>query len=132
MKKLIILAIGLCYSLSLMAQSNSIVQHDSVFSSHIVDVLPSFTSENFNSGFEYIFSKLVYPEEMCLTGEVGASFVITKNGEVKDIKVVKHLIEECDSQVIEILRTMPKWIPGKKDGKNVNTKMYLTFKFTVR
>ena len=56
------------------------------------------------------------------------SFVVTKEGEIEDITILKSINKGFDSRLIEILKKMPEWIPGKIEGKNVNVKITLPLK----
>lgn len=44
------------------------------------------------------------------------SFVISKDGSVKDVNVVRGLNADCDQEAIRLVRSMPKWIPGRSEG----------------
>ncbi len=84
--------------------------------------------------FEYIFKNINYPKEakeQGLEGMVVSQFVINADGQVKDIKIIKELGGGCDEEVIRIIGAMPKWIPGKKEGKNVNVQFKLPIKFKL-
>lgn len=58
------------------------------------------------------------------------SFTIDKVGNIKDLKVLKG----CDSyflkKIIKLLINSPRWKPGKKNGKNVNT--HFIFEYPLR
>ena len=125
MKKLIILSIALFGSIGLLAQTNSIIKCDSVLSHQDVDVLPKFKSDNFKYPVDYVLSQINFPEGAHIEGTVEVTFIITKEGKITDIKILKGLFPEMDNKVIVALNTMRDWIPGKKNGKNVNTLMYL-------
>ncbi len=66
-----------------------------------------------------------------LEGKTTLRFVVTKEGEIKDIKVLRKLpgCSECDQEAIRVIQSMPKWIPGKNGGKPVNSYFDLPIAF---
>ena len=52
-------------------------------------------------------------------GRVIARFVVTKEGNLKDITILKSLNPDSDAEVIRVLKSMPKWIPGVHKGEIV-------------
>ena len=71
---------------------------------------------------KYIFDKLRYPtisQENGVQGKVYIRFVVSKTGEVKDAQVMRSLDPYCDKEALRVIRTLPRWIPGKQNGVNV-------------
>lgn len=98
-----------------------------------VDEMPQFFGGS-EKLYDYIFVNLNYPESARkekIIGEVFTQFVIDIEGKVKDVKVIKGIHPDLDKEAIRIIQKMPKWIPGKKDGKNVNTMVSLPIKFSL-
>jgi len=62
----------------------------------------------------------------CCTSVV--SFIIKKEGNIENIKIVRSISKEFDLRLIEILKSLPKWIPGKHKGKKVNVKIIFPIK----
>jgi TonB family protein len=81
---------------------------------------------SFNGGetalSRYIKKNIVYPDAAKKAGTKGnviLRFVVEKDGSLSQIKVAKSLSKECDAEAIRLVKAMPKWIPGKHDGKTV-------------
>ncbi len=55
-------------------------------------------------------------------GEVVYSFVVDKDGRVKDVRIVKSPAQELSDEVIRVLEKAPRWEPAVQDGKPVNIK----------
>jgi hypothetical protein len=55
-----------------------------------------------------------------INGLLIAQFIINKTGDVTDVKVVKGLDPAFDAETVRIVRSMPKWKPGKQNGRNVS------------
>ena len=56
-------------------------------------------------------------------------FVVEKDGTVSDFKVVRSLHKDCDEEAIRVLKTMPKWKPGKVCGKPIRVKYTVPVQF---
>jgi periplasmic protein TonB len=88
--------------------------------------------------FQYIFANLKYPEDAKKNGVQGtviAKFVVTKNGEIGDIIILRDLgygLGDAAKQVLKNMNTIPvKWIPGRQRGKAVNVYYTLPIKFDL-
>lgn len=92
-----------------------------------VDKLPKF---KFDSGLnEYIFSKLKWLYQLDADGEVLISFIVQKDGKIKDVKKEKGLCSPFDIEVIKVIESMPDWEPGEVDSEKVDVKLYLPIEF---
>ncbi len=83
---------------------------------------------------EYIIANFKYPEEAkrnSIQGTVIVRFVVSKTGDLKDLEVMRGIGGGCDEASLQIVRKMPKWIPGKQRGRNVNVQFNLPFKFQL-
>ncbi len=63
------------------------------------------------------------------TGTVYVSFVIKEDGSVADAQVVKGIGQACDTEALRLFTIMPKWKPGKNDGKEVAFKYSIPVRF---
>lgn len=68
-------------------------------------------------------------EKKQITGRVVVSFVVNKDGSMSDFKIVTGSNPVLKDAAIEVLRGMPKWIPGKKDGEVVRVKTSIPITF---
>ena len=69
--------------------------------------------------YKYIYDNIKYPvvdQEMGVQGKVTVRFVVTKNGDISDIQLLKGISPTCDKEAIRVLKSMPKWVPGKNNG----------------
>jgi len=55
--------------------------------------------------------------------------VVEKDGTLSDFKVVRSLHKDCDAEAIRVLKTMPKWKPGKVCGKPICVKYTVPVQF---
>ena len=82
---------------------------------------------------DFVAKNVVYPQEAMdkeISGRVYVSFVIEKDGSVNEVKVMKGIGGGCDDEAVRVIKAMPKWKPGKQDGKPVRVSymMPITFK----
>ena len=82
----------------------------------------------------FIMLKSVYPTEALkkgIQGTVMVSFIVEVNGRITNVKVVDSVHPLLDAEAVRVARIMPKWIPGKYQGKAVRTPHYMPMKFVV-
>ena len=99
-----------------------------------VDQMPSFPGGE-NKMLEYLESNLRYPvlaEENGIQGRVVVSFIIEKDGSINDVKVEKHIEKVFDKESVRLVKNMPKWNPGKKDGKPVRVRHSIPIMFRLK
>ena len=85
---------------------------------------------------KYMAENLRYPQmavENELQGKCYLQFIVTETGEITNIKVKKGVpnCPECDKEAIRLVKSMPKWIPGKKKGKAVDSTFTLPVTFRL-
>lgn len=70
----------------------------------------------------YITLHLKYPviaQENGIQGVVVVRFVVGPTGEVTNVIVFRPLDQACDKEAVRVIQSMPKWVPGKQNGKPV-------------
>lgn len=97
-----------------------------------VDDMPLFPG-GVNALMQYLSRNIKYPaeaENAGIQGRVICSFVVEKDGSITDVKVAKGVDPLLDKEALRVIRTMPNWYPGYKDGTFVRVKfsMPVTFK----
>ena len=71
---------------------------------------------------KWISSNIQYPvmaQEEGVQGRVVVQFVVEKDGSIGQVKVVRGLHPELDKEAIRLVKTLPKFIPGKNNGQAV-------------
>ncbi len=104
-----------------------------IHESGTVEKLPEFIGGK-EKMVEFIQLNMVYPEQEKndkIEGTVYASFVVDENGQITDIKIVRGVSEGLNDEVIRLLKLMPKWTPGAKNGKPVKVRMTLPVVFKL-
>jgi TonB family protein len=83
------------------------------------EIAPEFPG-GFDSLKRYISKNLIYPEiciEMGIQGKVFVGFIVEKDGSVSNVKILRGIDPVMDREAKRCIRSLPKWTPGKCDGK---------------
>lgn len=100
---------------------------------NIVEDVPKFQGKHDLEYFRnYIQDRVTYPENAKnkhIKGVVYASFVVNKDGEVSNIKIIRGVSPELDSEVVRALKESPLWSPAVRRGKAVDISMAVPIKF---
>jgi TonB family protein len=64
-------------------------------------------------------------------GKVFVLFVVSKDGDIRSPKITKGIGFGCDEEALRVVLGMPRWIPGKQNGKEVNVEYSLPIKFVL-
>lgn len=60
-----------------------------------------------------------------IQGKIVVSFIVNEDGNLNDIKVKKSVYSDLDQEAVRVVKSMPKWIPAKQNGKAVKSKYTL-------
>ena len=66
--------------------------------------------------YKFIGKNFKVPQIEGLSGKVFLAFIIEKNGEVDNIKIIKSMGNEVDQEAYRVLSESPAWKPGKLRG----------------
>ena len=65
-------------------------------------------------------------------GRIFVSFTVNAQGDVSDVKVVKGLGSGLDEETIRAVKTLPKFIPGKQNGRAVSVSFTVPITFKIQ
>ncbi len=74
---------------------------------------------------DYIASHLNPDVVADLEGKIIVRFVIEKDGSISNVEIARGLSQESSEEVIRVIRSMPKWKPGKNGGVPVRSRFSL-------
>ena len=101
----------------------------------VVESMPEFPGGQ-QALFKYINENVKYPviaQENGIQGRVICQFVVNKDGSIVDIEVVRSGGDpSLDKEAIRVIKSMPKWKPGKQRGKPVRVKFTLPVNFKLQ
>ena len=87
----------------------------------IVEEMPSYPGGDVKL-YEYLGKNIKYPQiarESGIQGRVFVNFVVEPDGSVSNVKVMRGIGGGCDEEAMRVIKSMPKWKPGKQRGKAV-------------
>lgn len=82
----------------------------------------------------WLSQNMQYPKEAVeadAQGRVLVGFIVNRDGSIDDVKVVKSVHPALDAEAVRVVKSMPKWKPGKKDGKTVRVSYTLPMTFKL-
>ncbi|MFC4816999.1 energy transducer TonB [Flavobacterium sp. GCM10023249] len=117
------------------SKKNSLELEDStVYSITAIEIKPEFKggSKNFYNVFNKSF-KLSSSLENDVKGKIIVEFIIEKNGEPSNIRLVRDLpYPGISIEAIRVLKTMGKWQAGIQNGKRVRTSYLLPIEIDIK
>ena len=96
-----------------------------------VEQMPSFPGGQ-GALMQYLARNIKYPvtaQENGVQGRVVVSFVVERDGSITDVQVVRSVDPSLDREAQRVVRSMPKWIPGKQNGQAVRVKFCVPVPF---
>lgn len=111
---------------------NAPPQADKVFT--YVEQMPEFPGGQ-AAMMAYLSKHIQYPEEASkkgISGNVILKFVVTEKGDIEDVQVVRKVNPLLDKEAIRVVKGMPKWKPGKQNGRAVKTMYNLPVRFVLQ
>ena len=101
----------------------------------VVESMPEFPGGQ-QALFKYLSENVKYPviaQENGIQGRVICQFVVNKDGSIVDVEVVRSGGDpSLDKEAIRVIKSMPKWKPGKQRGKAVRVKYTLPVNFKLQ
>ncbi len=107
------------------------VEENVVF--HAVEQMPQFPGGDV-ALYEFISKNLRYPPmaaENNIQGRVVVQFVVTKTGSIGEVKVLRGKDPDLDKEAKRVVKSLPKFIPGKMNGQSVNVWYTLPINFKL-
>ena len=101
----------------------------------VVESMPEFPGGQ-QALFKYLSENVKYPviaQENGIQGRVICQFVVNKDGSIVDVEVVRSGGDpSLDKEAIRVIKSMPKWKPGKQRGKAVRVKYTVPVNFKLQ
>lgn len=99
----------------------------------VIEQMPQFPGGEAEL-MSFIGKSIKYPviaQENGIQGKVILRFVVSKTGVISNIEVLRSLDPACDKEAVRVVKTLPKWIPGKQNGVNVPVYFTLPIQFRL-
>lgn len=100
----------------------------------IVEEMPAYPGGEVKM-MEYISKNIKYPQiarESGIQGRVFVGFVVEPDGSVSNVKIMRGIGGGCDEEAMRVVKSMPKWKPGKQRGKAVRVSYTLPVNFKLQ
>ena len=100
----------------------------------VVEEMPQFPGGQ-AALLEYLAKNIKYPvvaEENGVQGRVIVTFVVERDGSITDVRVVKSVDPSLDKEAARVVKSMPKWQPGKQNGSAVRVKYTVPVQFRLQ
>lgn len=86
--------------------------------------------------FKYLSENVKYPviaQENGIQGRVVCQFTVNKDGSIVDVEVVRSGGDaSLDKEAVRVIKTMPKWKPGKQRNKPVRVRYTVPVSFRLQ
>ena len=84
---------------------------------------------------QYITENLQYPADAKtkrISGNVRVSYIIDKDGSIIEAKIIESVDPDLDNEALWLIRSMPKWKPGVRNGKYVKMRTSTVIPFELK
>ena len=100
----------------------------------VVEVMPQYPGGQI-AMLKYIMENIKYPKQAMkegIQGRVTVSFIVEKDGRVSNVRLLRSVQSALDKEAIRVVKSMPKWTPGKHNGKPVRVRFNLPVMFKLK
>ena len=109
------------------------IEEEQIF--YKVETMPSFMGGDLTTFRNWVQGKVKYPQlaqENNISGRVLLMFVVEKDGSLTNIEVLQTPDSSLAEEAIRVLKTSPKWTPGKQRNQSVRVKYTLPIDFRIQ
>lgn len=99
----------------------------------VAEQMPEFPGGQ-KAMMKWLMENIKYPEAAAKAGKKGrviVKFVVDKQGNVTKPVVVRGVDESLDAEALRVVKAMPKWTPGRHNGKVVSVEYTLPVSFRI-
>ena len=100
----------------------------------IVEEMPEFPGGDV-ARIKFLAENTKYPDvakQTGIQGPVYLTFVVEKDGSITNVKILRGIGGGCDDEAMRVAKLMPKWNPGRQNGKEVRVQMNMPTSFILR
>ena len=92
----------------------------------------SISGSKYNTGSQYeVQLANSFGLAQKVSGKVMVAFIVNTDGSVEDVRLVQRANIDLDNEALRVVRMMPKWEPGKSNGKPCRTLVHLPIIFKL-
>ena len=100
----------------------------------IVEEMPQFPGGE-QKLMEFVAKNIKYPQiarETGIQGRVFVGFVVEPDGSISNVKLLRGIGGGCDEEAMRVIKSLPKWKPGKQRGKAVRVSYQIPVFFKLQ
>ena len=100
----------------------------------VVDEMPSFPGGDAEL-MRFLHDHMKYPavaEENGIQGKVIVNFIVERDGSISNAQIKKSVDSSLDKEAIRLIKSMPRWIPGKQNGSTVRVRYTVPVNFRLQ
>jgi len=134
MKKLLFMSLMAVCCLTTVSAQKTVVAEKNQKVFDVVEQMPQYPGGQM-ALFEYLMQNVKYPadaEKQKIEGSVIANFVVETDGTITNVGVSRPVFPSLDAEAIRVLQGMPKWTPGRQDGKPVKVRYVVPVRFKLK
>lgn len=109
------------------------VDGESIYNINLLEVMPEFPG-GMVAWSKFLTRNLRYPEmarDNNIAGRVVVSFIVEKDGQISNLKVLKGIGGGCDEEAMRVIKKSPFWKPGIQNGRAVRVSYVMPIVFRV-
>ena len=109
-----------------------VVEETKIFT--VVEQMPMFPGGD-AALMGYLRDNMHYPTvaaENGVQGRVVVGFVVERDGSITDVKVLRSVDPSLDREAMRVVKSMPRWTPGKQNGSAVRVKYQVPVTFRLQ
>ena len=134
MKKMILLSMMAVLGLMTANAQKTVVSQSNQSVYDQVEQMPEFPG-GMPAMIEFLQTNLKYPKDAIkqqVGGRVMVMFVVETDGTLSNVRVARKVFPSLDSEAVRVVKTMPKWKPGKEKGRPVRVNFTLPVVFSLK
>ncbi len=100
----------------------------------VVEEMPTYPG-GMSALMAFVLKNFKYPkevEEEGIQGRIVCTLVVNEDGSISDINVVRSVHPLYDAEFVRVIEAIPKWNPGKHNGKPVKVKYTIPMTMCLR
>lgn len=134
MKKLFLMSLMAVFCLTTVNAQKTIVSQKNQEVFDVVEQMPEYPG-GMQALFQYMADNLKYPKDAMkqqVEGRVLVQFIVETDGSISNAEVIKRVFPSLDEEATRVISAMPKWAPGKQNGKVVRVKFTVPVSFRLK
>lgn len=131
---MILMSLMAVFCLSTVSAQKTVVSKKNQKVFDVVEQMPEFPG-GMEALFKYMAENMKYPEDakkQQVEGRVLVQFIVETDGSVSNTEVLMRVFPSLDAEAVRVISGMPKWIPGKQNGKVVRVKYTIPVSFRFK